>query len=74
MVEEVKVDVAGILAKHGLNLAEDASVMAVKAILKALPEIVEATPNKIDDMLVPLLVIVEGAVLPLLDKIDGQVG
>lgn len=67
---EIKV----ILKKHGLDIAEDAVAMTVRAIFKAIPEIVIATPNKVDDLLVPLITILEPQVLALVDKIDGQEG
>jgi len=63
-----------ILKKHGLSIGEDVAVLAVKSILTALPEILEATENKFDDLLIPVLDVVQEPILKLIDKIDGEVG
>jgi hypothetical protein len=69
-----KAELVEILKKNGLDIAEDAAVMAIKAVFKAIPEIVLATENKFDDLLIPLLGILEPQILTLADKIDGQEG
>ena len=63
-----------ILKKNGLNIAEDTAILAVKSIFKAIPEIVKETENKVDDLLIPLISVVEPSILKLLDKIDGEEG
>ena len=63
-----------ILKAQGLDLAEDAVALVVKGVLKSLPAIVTATENKFDDMLIPLLAVVEPQLMKLIDKIDGQEG
>lgn len=60
------------LKKQGLNIAEDTAVSACKAVIKSLPAFLLATENKYDDMLIPLLGVIEPNVLALLDKIDGE--
>ena len=42
------------LKKEGLDIAEDAAISAVKAVLKVVPKVVAATENKVDDILVIL--------------------
>jgi hypothetical protein len=69
-----KAKLAEILKQNGLDLAEDTAKMAVKAVFKVLPEIVKETENKMDDILIPLISVVEKPVMELLDKIDGQEG
>lgn len=65
---------AEVLKKHGVEIAEEQAVAFVKGVFKALPEIAAATPNKVDDLVVPLLSVLEPKILEALDKIDGQVG
>jgi hypothetical protein len=69
-----KAQLVEILKRNGLNIAEDAASMAVKAVFKAIPEIVIATENKFDDLLIPLVGILEPQILALVDKIDGEEG
>lgn len=73
-MSEAKDLIKAELKAAGLDLAEDSAVLAVRAVLKAIPKVVAATDNKIDDLLVPLLQVVEGPLLSLLDKIDGEEG
>ncbi len=60
------------LKKNGLDIAEDAAISAVKAVFKALPPFLIATDNKVDDLLISVLPVVEPFVLEQLDKIDGE--
>ena len=62
------------LKKEGLDIAEDAAISAVKAVLKVVPKVVAATENKVDDILVAIIPVIEPALLDLLDKIDGEEG
>lgn len=71
-MEDLKKTLLEELKKEGLNIAEDAAVGAVKAVFKALPRVVLASENKFDDLLIPILGVVEPKVLELLDKIDGE--
>lgn len=60
------------LKNGGLEVAEDSAVKAVKVLFKLLPKIVMATPTPYDNLLIPLLPVIEPAVLELLDQIDGK--
>lgn len=59
---------------EGMDIAEDVAVRLVKAAFKVLPKVVLATDNKMDDLLIPLLAVVEKPVLQALDKINGHEG
>lgn len=69
---DVKKLVLEELKKEGINLAEDAVAGIVKAVFRAIPKVVLATPNSVDDLLVPVLAVVEPKVLELVDKLDGE--
>ena len=69
-----KSELVAILKKNGLEVGEEIAMLAVRSVFKAIPEIVLATENKYDDMLVPLLGVVEKPVMALLDQIDGEIG
>lgn len=60
------------LKKQGLDIAEDAAMSTVKAVVKALPPFFLATENKYDDLLVGILPVIEPSLLQVLDKIDGE--
>lgn len=70
----MKADVKGILKEAGLEIAEGMSVLTVKACFKAIPKILQATENKYDDLLIPVISILEPKIIEVLDKIDGEVG
>lgn len=59
------------LKKQGLDIAEDAAISTVKAVIKSLPAFFKATENQWDDLLIGLLPILEQPLLKALDKIDG---
>jgi len=61
------------LKKNGLDIAEDAAMSTVKAVIKALPAFFLATENKYDDMLIAILPMIEPSLMKALDKIDGEV-
>ena len=61
-----------ILKENGLNIAEEAATTTVKGIFKSIKEIVKATPSKTDDLLIPLIAVIEPPILALIDKIDGE--
>lgn len=69
-----KAKLVEILKSEGVEILEDQAVSLVKGVFKALPKIAAATENKVDDLVVPLLMVVEPKILEVLDKIDGQVG
>lgn len=72
--EELKKMILDELKKEGLNIAEDTAIAAVKAVLKVVPKVVSETENKVDDLLIAILPVVEGPIMDLLDKIDGEEG
>lgn len=73
-VKSVKKLIVEELKKSGLDIAEDAAIAAVRAVFGVLPKVFLATPNKYDDLIIPLLGVIEPKLMEMLDKIDGQVG
>ena len=73
-----EVDVKGIIAAElkakGLDIAEDVAVKVADAIFDTIPKILRATPNKFDDLLIPVLAVVKPKVMALIDNIDGEKG
>ena len=72
--QEIKELIVIELKSAGLNIAEDAAIAAAKAVLVVLPKIVAKTQNKYDDLLLPVLSVLEPKLMELLDKIDGVEG
>jgi hypothetical protein len=66
--------IAEVLKKNGLELGEQLAGDVVKGVFKSLPEILLLTENKFDDLLIPLLGIIEPQIMTLVDKIDGKIG
>lgn len=65
------VDVKKVL----LNLGEENAKVLIKEVIKPLAaDYIAASPNKIDDILLPFLDQVEAALIGLADKIDGEAG
>lgn len=62
------------LKKQGMDVAEDAAISMVKSVLNIIPQVVAKTENKYDDLLIPVLGVVEKPIMDLLDKIDGKEG
>ena len=62
------------LKKEGLSIGEDLAEAIVKVSFRMLPKVFANSTNKYDDLLIPLLAVVEPIVLKELDKIDGQEG
>ena len=71
---ELKKMIVDELKSNGMEIAEDAAISVVKVIFAILPKIAVATENKWDDMMLPILGIVEPIIMKELDKIDGQEG
>lgn len=72
MNEEMKKIIVEELKAVGMDIAEEAAEKAVKAIFKAIPKALAASENKMDDMLIPLLGLIEPKVMELIDGIDGK--
>lgn len=63
------------LKKAGLNIGEDVVKAVISKVVKPYAEqYIVASPNKIDDVLLPFLGSLEAALLEQADKIDGEVG
>jgi hypothetical protein len=63
------------LKKAGLNIGEDVVKAVISKIVKPYAEYyIMKSENKIDDVLLPFLGSLEGALLEQADKIDGEVG
>ena len=61
--------------KIALGLGEEMVKQLIQQALKPLAaEYIAASPNKIDDVILPFLEMVESALLAAADKIDGEVG
>lgn len=74
MNDELKKEIVELLKGKGLDVAEDVAIKAVKGVFEVLPVIIAKTENKYDDLLLPILGILEGEIVRLLDKIDGEEG
>lgn len=61
------------LKDKGLDVAEDAAVIIYDVVTEWVMESAQASENKMDDMLLAVLPVINGYVkAELLDKIDGQ--
>ena len=74
MDEAAKKELLDGLKAAGLNVAEDAAVGVFKALISIIPKVVLASENKVDDLLVPVLAVLEPKIMEAIDKIDGEVG
>lgn len=67
-----KKEIVDILKGEGLDVAEEAAVMAVKAALKIIALLIPKVSNGLGAVIVPLLLYVEPLILEQIDKIDGK--
>ena len=58
------------LKKDGLEIAEETAMALAKSVFKALPKVVAATENKYDDLLIPVLGVLEPKLMELIDGIN----
>ena len=72
--KNLKEEIVELLKGKGLEVAEDAAIGVVKGLFEVLPAIVLKTENKYDDLLIPMLAVLEPKVMELLDGIDGKEG
>lgn len=72
--QDAKQIIVEALKEAGLELGEDVAMAAAKTIWRVLPKVAVATENKVDDLLVPVLTVLEPTVMDLLDKIDKKEG
>jgi hypothetical protein len=73
-MEEIKKDLLEKLKSEGFEIAEDAVLKLFKVLYPFATALVIATPNKIDDVLIPILAVIEPKIIALIDKIDGVEG
>jgi hypothetical protein len=60
------------LKSKGLDVAEDAAVVVLEAVVEFIKEGAAESENKVDDLLVPLVDAVKPIIVQQLDKIDGK--
>ena len=59
--------------KELLNIGEDTAVQLVRRVVKPLAEqYIKDSDNKVDDIILPFLDMIEDALIDLLDEIDGE--
>lgn len=61
-----------ILKHHGLDVAEEVAMKAVSAVLRAVPDIAQATGNKYLIMVAPFASMIERPLLEIIDELDGE--
>jgi hypothetical protein len=71
-MEEIKKELVEKLKEEGFEIAEDVVLKLFKILYPFASALVLATPNKIDDVLIPILAVIEPQILKLIDKIDGK--
>jgi hypothetical protein len=71
-MEEIKKELVDALKDNGLEVAEDAVLTLFKVMYPFITRFVLATPNKLDDIVVVLLPVLEPIILDYIDKIDGK--
>jgi hypothetical protein len=62
-----------ILKAKGFDLAEDQIKGLVEAVFEVSEEVIKASANKFDDLLLPLLPLAKNMILKAVDKLDGKV-
>lgn len=67
-------DLVNRLKPHGLDLAEDAAKILVLEIFSWIKDSAQLSDNKLDDLALAVLPMVEDYVKAQIDKIDGEVG
>lgn len=71
-MDELKKELVLELKKLGIELGEEAAIKLVQIAFRMMPKILAQTENKTDDLLIPLLALVEPKIIELLEKIDGK--
>lgn len=70
--DELKKEIAKIFKTKGLDVAEDAAVMAVEAAFGLLILLVPKVSNGLGGIIVPIIQIIKPKIMALLDTIDGE--
>lgn len=71
---EIKKIIVEEFKKEGLEITEDAAIRIAKVSFRVIPKIAVLTDTKLDDLVVPLLGLIEAPIMKALDKIDGHEG
>ena len=71
---DVKKMILDELKGEGLDLAEDLAIGVCKAVFRVMPKVAAATDNKYDDLLIPVVGVLEPKIMEMLDKIDKKEG
>jgi len=76
MDEEEKAEIKKMIVeefkKEGLDIAEDAAIRLAKMGFSITKKVLGITKNRLDDLLIPVIGVIEKPVLNLLDKIDNR--
>jgi len=67
-------DLVSKLKDKGLEIAEDAAGLVLDSVIDWVVESSAKSPNKVDDILAPLLIAVKPYIHEQIDKIDGKEG
>lgn len=70
--DELKKEVLEIMKGKGLDVAEDAAVMAVEAAFALMIALVPKVSNGLGGIIVPIIAIIKPKILAILDEIDGE--
>ena len=62
------------LKENGLDLAEDAAKEIVEVVIQFIIDSAQGSDNKVDDILVGLLLSAKPWVMEQIDKIDNEIG
>lgn len=67
-------ELMGRLKDKGMDVAEDAAMLAVEEILVWLKDSAKASENVYDDILIAVVPMFEAEIKKMVDKIDGKEG
>ena len=70
MKPEIKEIIKKQLKENGLEIAEETAMLAAKVLFSSLSDIVKVTENKYDDLLIPILAVIEPKIYELIDNIN----
>ena len=69
---DIKKMIVEELKAEGKEIAEETAKSAVKALFRVIPKAAAATENKYDDLLVPVIAVLEPKVMELLEGINKE--
>lgn len=67
-----KAEIVKVLKEQGLEVTEEMVVIAIKASVAMTRKIIELTPNKWDDLALPLITPLEKLLLGFADQINTE--